>query len=152
VTETQRLANLTPTRRTVLLAGAGTAGALALAACSSSGSGGSQPAGAPANGGGGDDSLAKLASIPVGQAVAVTLPDGSAGVVARPTADKAVAFSATCTHLGCTVQAHGDKLDCPCHGSQFDALTGKVLQGPAARPLPKIAVQVTDGKVVADPA
>lgn len=156
----QSAMNLTPTRRTVLLAGAGGTSALVLAACSSSsGDGSRQPAGRSAaggsrdgGGGGGDATLATLADIPVGQAVVVKLPDGSPAVVARPASNKALAFSATCTHLGCTVQAKGAKLVCPCHGSQYNALTGQVLHGPAPRALPKIAVQVTDGKVVAGQA
>ncbi len=47
------------------------------------------------------------------------------------------AISATCTHLGCTVQWRGEEkeFDCPCHGSRFDA-DGNVLGGPAPRPLP----------------
>jgi Rieske Fe-S protein len=59
-----------------------------------------------------------------------------------------VCFSAICTHEGCTVLRSGNRLDCPCHGSVFDALTGAVLNGPAAEPLPRIPVRVTGGKVV----
>jgi cytochrome b6-f complex iron-sulfur subunit len=51
--------------------------------------------------------------------------------------------------MGCTVNAQGNKLSCPCHGSEFDALTGKVLRGPAASPLPSIPVTVTNGDVTA---
>jgi Rieske Fe-S protein len=128
----------------VLLAGAGGAGAVVLAACSP---GSSAANDAPASQSAGE-TLATLADITVGQAVAVTLPDGGPAVVARPTATRAVCFSAVCTHQGCTVAPAGAKLDCPCHGSQFNALTGKVLQGPATQSLPKIAVSVTNGKVV----
>ena len=35
-----------------------------------------------------------------------------------------------------------------CHGSMFDAKTGKVLQGPAPQPLPAITVTVDNGQIV----
>jgi Rieske Fe-S protein len=54
---------------------------------------------------------------------------------------------------GCTVQPVGAKLDCPCHGSQFDALTGAVLHGRASSPLHRVQVAVSAGQVVtASPA
>ena len=95
--------------------------------------------------------LAQLADIPVGSAVAATL-GGKAVVVAQPTAGTAVAFSAICTHKGCTVAPAGAKLNCPCHGSVYDALTGKVLSGPAPRALTSVPVTVKDGAVVASSA
>ena len=41
-----------------------------------------------------------------------------------------------CTHLGCqpALEASSRLLVCPCHGSRFD-LQGRVVRGPAARPL-----------------
>ena len=48
------------------------------------------------------------------------------------------AFSMYCTHQGCLtdVAPGGQKLVCPCHGSEFSA-SGGVIQGPAARSLDK---------------
>lgn len=86
----------------------------------------------------------------MGRAVAATLPDGSPAIVARPSPDTAACFSAVCTHMGCTVEPAGPQLHCPCHGSVFDAATGRVIHGPAPRPLPSIPVRVVDGRVVAD--
>jgi Rieske Fe-S protein len=97
---------------------------------------------------GGGSAAAKLA--PLSQ-----VPDG--GGVVLP-ADKVVltrtgsdvhGFSAVCTHLGCLVRdVVGGEIRCPCHGSRYDATTGAVVQGPATRPLPAVAVAVEDGEVV----
>lgn len=129
-----------PTRRALLLAGAGGAGVVALAACSP-GSGTAPP---PKKG----TAVAKLSAIPVGAAIGVNLSGGAPAIVARPSAEQVVCFSAICTHLGCTVSPSGDTLNCPCHGSQFSAFTGKVLRGPALSPLPRIGVTVRNGEVV----
>jgi Rieske Fe-S protein len=47
------------------------------------------------------------------------------------------ALSLVCTHLGCSVIVTPEGLSCPCHGSRFDR-TGRVLHGPADRPLPRL--------------
>ena len=92
--------------------------------------------------------IVALADVPVGGAVAVTI-DGAAAVVARPKDRTVAAFSARCTHMGCTVLVAGATLRCPCHGSQFDAMTGAVLGGPATVDLPAIAVHLDGDEVVA---
>jgi cytochrome b6-f complex iron-sulfur subunit len=150
-------------RQLVMAAGAGT-GALALAACSggsgSSSSASSGAAGASSSGssggsaeaGSGGTVLATLADVPVGSAIAAKDPSGKPIVVAQPSAGKAVAFSAICTHMGCAVAPAGHELHCPCHGSRYNATTGAVLQGPAPNPLPSVPVHVADGKVVAGSA
>jgi Rieske Fe-S protein len=104
---------------------------------SAAGSGTAQPA-----------AIVALADVPVGGAMAATI-DGAPAVVARPKDRTVAAFSARCTHMGCTVAVAGAKLQCPCHGSQFDALTGAVLRGPATEALPKISVHLDGDEVVA---
>ena len=53
------------------------------------------------------------------------------------------ALGARCTHLGCQVRPGKHALRCPCHGSVFD-LEGKVIRGPAKRPLSRYAVEVNE--------
>ena len=56
------------------------------------------------------------------------------------------ALSMVCTHLGCTLNVTGERLSCPCHGSEFDT-QGRVLKGPADRPLRRLRVEERDGVV-----
>lgn len=61
-------------------------------------------------------------------------------------------MSAVCTHLGCITQwkPEQDLVACPCHGSKFEK-GGRVVAGPAPRPLPYFAIRLTaDGTVVVD--
>ncbi len=63
-------------------------------------------------------------------------------------------ISATCTHLGCTVEwnAKQDEFDCPCHGSKFKA-DGMAFAGPAPRSLAWYPLSVSgDGFLVVDSA
>ena len=93
----------------------------------------------------GSDTLAATADIPIGGGKVFTDADV---VISQPTAGKFVAFSATCTHQGCTVSTiTGNTVNCPCHGSSFALADGSVRGGPARRPLPEAAVKVTDGEV-----
>jgi len=135
----------------MLAAGGALAAAAVLGGCG--GDGGSaasaQSSSSSNSGAGSGGDLVELSTVPVGGAVSAKAPDGKPIIVAQPSEGKAVAFSAKCTHMGCTVAPSGAKLQCPCHGSQFDSLTGKVLRGPAQRPLSDFPVKVEGGTVVA---
>ena len=129
------------TRRSVLAGGAAVTGLGLLAACSSSDGG---PVATPPPGGG----LVALADVPVGGAVLAKTADGAEIVVAQPEAGQVVAFSAICTHMGCSVRPDGGVLVCPCHNSVFQAATGEVTSGPAEEPLPAVAVRLDGDRVV----
>jgi ubiquinol-cytochrome c reductase iron-sulfur subunit len=68
-----------------------------------------------------------------------------------------VAYSKICTHAGCAIALYrnplfdptepGRALVCPCHYSTFDPTTGgKVLFGPAGRPLPQLPLRIGPGR------
>ena len=71
-------------------------------------------------------------------------------------ADDVLAYSALCPHAGCDVTQWIPEqgiLSCDCHQSEFDAKAdGRVVGGPAARPLPPLLLKVDgDLLVVAKP-
>ena len=59
------------------------------------------------------------------------------------------AFTATCTHLNCTVQYRGDlkQIWCACHNGFYD-LSGKNVAGPPPRPLDQYQVNIASGEIV----
>ncbi len=68
--------------------------------------------------------------------------------VMRLEGGQVVAFAPGCTHLGCAY--HWDERNknflCPCHTSTF-GIDGKVLEGPAPRPLDRYETRVENGKL-----
>ncbi|RKT78138.1 nitrite reductase/ring-hydroxylating ferredoxin subunit [Terracoccus luteus] len=65
-------------------------------------------------------------------------------VVTQPTAGTFKAFDTTCPHQGCPVTKVADgRIDCPCHGSQFDISTGDRVAGPAPKGLTPKQITVT---------
>jgi thiosulfate dehydrogenase [quinone] large subunit len=102
---------------------------------------GSSPTTSPPTG----EEIGLASSIPVGDALAFT--DQQQGIPAycvHKSAGEFVAFSAICTHAGCTVgfDQSATEFVCPCHGSIYNALTGAVIRGPAPLPLPSIGVKL----------
>ncbi|HEX6247121.1 MAG TPA: Rieske (2Fe-2S) protein [Nocardioidaceae bacterium] len=142
------------TRRGVLVTAAGAGLGAGLAGCGGgagqAGSGyGAPPETTRAPAGPDGPELVRLADVPVGGATSVDDSAGNPVIVAQPRRGEVVAFSAVCTHRGCTVApAEDGVLRCPCHGSTFDATTGDNTGGPAPEPLPSVPVSVVDGRVV----
>ncbi|MBO0848021.1 MAG: Rieske (2Fe-2S) protein [Pseudonocardia sp.] len=136
-------------RSALAVGGVATASAAMLAAgCSTyTSSGNGSGASAPASAAQGAEPVAGSAlgpasSVPVGGGRVFT---DQKVVVTQPAAGQFKAFSAVCTHKGCTVNKVADgTIDCPCHGSKFKIADGSVAHGPAEQPLPAKKVD-TDG-------
>jgi Rieske Fe-S protein len=135
--------------RRTLLAGACGAGITTLCGCSTYGAssgddGSTEDKSAPAASGAGAV-LAKVSDIPVGGGKIFAARQI---VVTQPQAGSIKAFSAICTHAGCTVDevARGT-INCPCHGSRFRVADGSVAGGPASRPLPAVRVTADGGAI-----
>jgi Rieske Fe-S protein len=71
------------------------------------------------------------------------------GILVRTEQGDYRAFSATCTHLNCTVQYRADlqHIWCACHNGHFD-LTGRNIAGPPPTPLESYEVNVAGGEIV----
>lgn len=71
------------------------------------------------------------------------------GILIKTSAGEVKAFSATCTHLNCTVQYREDMqhIWCACHNGHYD-LNGKNIAGPPPRPLEEYAVNIRGDDVV----
>lgn len=80
----------------------------------------------------------------------VIVPVSGQRVIVMQSQDQLFAFSAKCTHEGCTVtyQPGQSVIWCPCHDGRFD-MNGRVLSGPPPEPLTKYAAQrQPDGGIV----
>ncbi len=70
-------------------------------------------------------------------------------VIVLGTAEGPKVFSASCPHLGCSVQwDSGDAIfRCPCHGAMFNA-SGNVIRGPVSKSLTSLPFEIKDGKII----
>jgi len=69
-------------------------------------------------------------------------------ILLRTAAGDLRAFSATCTHLDCTVQYRKDfgLIWCACHNGKYD-INGRNVSGPPPRPLDEYKVNIQGGEV-----
>ncbi len=98
--------------------------------------------------------------LPIGEPtqrdLVMTITDGYMEVAAvkgiwalRLATNEVTVYSPICTHLGCGFRWDGSarRFKCPCHGSEFDP-DGKVVGGPAPRPLDRLPVKIENGHLV----
>jgi len=94
--------------------------------------------------------IVKASKFPVGSSQKFVAASGAPAYLFR-TKSGVFAYSAICTHQGCTVDylKAGKKLICPCHSGSFDPFdSGKVVAGPPERPLDKISVSIKNDWIV----
>ena len=94
--------------------------------------------------------IVKTSKFPIGSTRKFVAVDGAPAFLFR-TKSGVFAYSAICTHQGCTVDylKAGKKLICPCHGASFDPFNGgKLVSGEAKGPLAKISVSIKKDWIV----
>jgi thiosulfate dehydrogenase [quinone] large subunit len=97
--------------------------------------------------------LAPSGRLPRGQGATYRDPrDGRPDIVVRHGDGTLSAFSAVCTHAGCTVGYQNGQLVCPCHGGTFDASSGAVVAGPPPSALATRRVIESGGSIYALPS
>jgi len=77
------------------------------------------------------------------------ISEKSTAWVVKQADNSVVAYGPQCTHLGCAYhwEDKQNQFLCPCHSSLF-GLDGKVVDGPAPRPLDRYDVKVEAGKLL----
>ena len=90
----------------------------------------------------------RKSEIPLGEAKNIIFQNAPAVLINRH--DKGfIAFSRTCTHLGCLVEfsKSRQKLICPCHAGTYD-LDGSVESGPPPKPLTAIPLKIEGDTII----
>lgn len=103
--------------------------------------------------------VADLKDLPTGQPIGLQTTDVEMDAYLQESAIRHIwvikhndatvtAFSPTCPHLGCQFNwnAGSGHFECPCHGSIYSP-DGKVLGGPAPRPLDTLATRIDQGRL-----
>lgn len=96
--------------------------------------------------------VASAPEVPIGGVKLFNYPTpADPAILVRKADGVVVAYSQKCTHLSCAVyySAERNRLECPCHEGYFAIDSGRVLQGPPPRPLPRIRVEEREGVIVA---
>lgn len=124
---------------------AGTSSSSDTSSAASSSSAGSAASSSSSGSAGSSAALAATSTVPVGGGT--VLADQQI-VLTQPSAGTFKAFTAVCTHMGCTVGSVANGLIvCPCHGSSFHIADGSVATGPASKALDPIAIKVSGGQI-----
>jgi len=86
--------------------------------------------------------------VPSGESKNIVYRNAPAVLINRP--EKGfIAFSRTCTHLGCLVEFRNIRQHflCPCHAGIFDA-DGNVVSGPPPKPLTAIPLRIDGDSII----
>ena len=96
--------------------------------------------------------LCELDQLAVGQSLSFSYPDSSEPcLLVRLEEKRWVAYHQKCTHLACAVvpQPEQKRFYCPCHEGAFAIESGRPIQGPPRRPLPRVILEITDREILA---
>jgi Rieske Fe-S protein len=101
--------------------------------------------------------IAAVEQVPVGKVHLFSYPDAHDKCVLvrlqedATAANAFVAYDQQCTHLLCPVipEPETGTHHCPCHEGVFDLANGRPLAGPPRRPLPRIGLEIRNGRIYA---
>ena len=97
--------------------------------------------------------VAKVGELAAGEMKLVET--GDRAIVLLNVEGELYALDNECTHAGCDLadgDLEGNILECPCHGSRFNVVTGAVENPPAVEPVPTYPVRIEGDDVLVGPA